>query len=209
MTTDPRSTAPDSKSPTKEPQTSSQDPNNPLPGNENNLVPEFVEENDTRKSKAGNGFNIYIKELKRLKFKDNPKEVLNMKSARYSWKVLPIEEKEKFKRLGEVDKHTHESSSKEMKKARDAGYRKKKSLKEKTEKEESGIFRKEFEVMIDEKKVRLESLEGKRDNLKKEIESADNENLVVTRLIKDLAEDEASLKSKVKEALVHHKICKK
>jgi len=204
---DPNSFVTDTSPPSAEPDIS-------LPGqvcdgnNEINLMFESNAETDIKKKKAANGSNNYLKELKRLNSKDNKKGVLNMKAVRYSWNNLSVEEKEKFKEMGQVGKESNASISKEKKKARDKVYQANKAFKKKKEKDENNKCLKEFEVLIEEKRLRLKSLLEKKENLMKQIEAAGNENTVITKLSLDLAKDETNLKSRVKEALVHHKICK-
>ena len=153
--------------------------------------------------------NSYMKRLKEVHKKDNPNSVLNMKTARVSWSKLTAAEKKRFKETNEEESSGRNAVAKIKRKSRDAVYRNKQNLKKQQEEKEKEQFVKEFEKILTEKKQKLVKLTGDNSDIQKEISAAKTEAAVMLTLVKDLTEEENMLKAQVKEALSHHKTCRK
>ena len=95
------------------------------------------------------------------------------------------------------------------KKGRDLIYRRNQALVKKQETEEKSNFLREFVTILADKEMKLVSLLKKKKDLEKDILLAGTEHEVMTKMVTDLEEEEIEFKSKVKEALNHHKSCKK
>ena len=92
---------------------------------------------------------------------------------------------------------------------RDLGYRKKEKQTKGKEEEEKVNFLREFDEMLVKKRTKLANMMIEKDDLTSEIATATGENKVMDRMISELEEEEIKMKSRIKEALNHHKICKK
>ena len=161
--------------------------------------------------KVPNISNFFVKEAKKALLTENPKGKLNMKSVRDSWNSLPSDKKENIKK-DIVDEQSLEAAAKvrkEKKKARDLGYRKKEKHTKGQEEEEKVNFLREFDEMLVKKQTKLANMMVEKDDLTSEIATTAGENKVMDRMISELEEEEIKMKSRIKEALNHHKICKK
>ena len=173
------------------------------------FMPQVQEIGKVNKRKS-NGINMFAQKMKKLQSKDNPNGVLNMPAVRQAWNTLAADEKKKFKEVGQDQQSSTDSiSSKERRRARDKKYSEKKALLKKQEKEDKANFIKQFENLMEEKRQNLKQMEDKKADLEKEVSAAVTENEVFANMIKNLSEEERHLKLKLKEALCHHKQCKK
>ena len=166
-----------------------------------------------KRKKVAHGYNHYVNQIKLKHTQENPKEVLNMEVVRSSWKKLSPVEKIKYKEMAqEVLKNSTdatENTSKEKKMERDRKYQRKKAEVQKQDKSEIDAFTKDFENILEERKIKLDNLKQLKEELKKEITLASSENDIVNKMIADQDEEEQSLKFKIKDIFNHHKSCKK
>ena len=89
------------------------------------------------------------------------------------------------------------------------GYRKKEKHNKGQEEEEKVNFLREFDEMLVKKQTKLANMMVEKDDLTSEIATTAGENKVMDRMISELEEEEIKMKSRIKEVLNHHKICKK
>jgi len=169
-----------------------------------------------KKKKVAHGFNHYVNLIKLKHTQENPREVLNMEVVRSSWKKLSPMDKIKYKEMAqEVLKNSTDATentskfAKEKKRERDRKYHRKRAEDQKQDKSEIDAFTKDFENILEERKIKLDNLKQLKEELMKEITLACSENDIVNKMIADQDEEEQSLKYKIKDIFNHHKICKK